>query len=132
MRTFRFKPELRLSFLPMYNLWCNLGKSVWSWTCDIVRLVFDWIAHLERYILLKTPLESDQWFQSYEQLKDSQNNRKKTNETNFFFWLYLAIYAPDFWVWLIPLDCNTFMLSLCVVILLDFTYFYSFSILFYK
>ncbi len=38
---------------------------------------FDWSAHLERYILLNTTPQSDQWFQSYEQLKDSQNNRKQ-------------------------------------------------------
>ncbi len=29
------------------------------------------------FVLLKTPLESVQWFQGYEQLKDSQNNRKQ-------------------------------------------------------
>ncbi len=58
-------------------MWCNLGKSVWSQTCDIFSFLWDWIAHLERYILLKTPPELDQWFHSYEQLKDSQNNRKQ-------------------------------------------------------
>ncbi len=50
---------------------CDLRESVWSWTYDIFSFLFDWNAHLERYILLKTPPESDQWFQSYEQLKDS-------------------------------------------------------------
>ncbi len=32
---------------------------------------------LERYILLKIQVESEPWFQGYEQLKDSQNNRKQ-------------------------------------------------------
>ncbi len=58
-------------------MWCNLGKSVWSPTCGIFSFLFDWSAHLKRYILLKTPPESHQWFQSYDQLKDSQNNRKQ-------------------------------------------------------
>ena len=55
-----------------------------------------------RYILLKTPPKLDQWFRSYEQLKDSQ-----TKEIHIFFWLYLTIYAPDFR--LIPTDGNTFI-----------------------
>ncbi len=29
--------------------------------------------------MLTTPPELDQWFQGYEQLKDSQNNRKQKN-----------------------------------------------------
>ena len=56
-------------------MWCNLGKSVWSRTCDIFIFPFDWSVQLERYILLQNPPELDQWFQSYEQLKDSRNNR---------------------------------------------------------
>ena len=60
-----------------HDMWCDLGESVKSWTCDISSFVFDWRANLERYILLKTPLESVQWFQGYEQIEDSQNNRKQ-------------------------------------------------------
>ena len=48
----------------MYNMWCDLGESVGSRTCDIFSFLFDWSAHLKRYILLKTLPESDQWFQS--------------------------------------------------------------------
>ena len=59
------------------HMWFDLGKSVWSQTCDIFSFLFDCCAHLERYILLKTPPELDHWFQSYEQLKLSQNNRKQ-------------------------------------------------------
>ena len=36
------------------NTWCDLGKSVWSRTCDIFNFLFDWIAHLGKCILLKT------------------------------------------------------------------------------
>ncbi len=63
----------------VYNvyMWYDVGKSVLSRTCDIFSFLFDWSSHLERYILLKTPPESDQWFQSYKQLKESQNNRKQ-------------------------------------------------------
>ncbi len=59
-------------------MWCDLGKSVGTQTCDIFSFLFDWSAHLQRYILLKTPPESDQWFQGYEQLKilrTIENNR---------------------------------------------------------
>ena len=65
---------------------------------------------MERYILLKAPSESDQWFQSYEQSKDSQNNRKQRNS-----FLSLAIShnnAPDFWLTL--LDCNTYIFNVCI------------------
>ncbi len=58
-------------------MWCDLLKSVGTRTCDIFSFLFDWSAHLEKYILLKTPLELVQWFQGNEQLKDSQNNRKQ-------------------------------------------------------
>ncbi len=78
-----------------WHMWCNL-RNVWSLTCDFFSFLFDWSAHLERYILIKkNPPESDQWFQSYEQLKDSQNN-SKTKESHSFFWLYLTINAQDF------------------------------------
>ena len=60
-------------------------------------------AHLEKYILLKNPPESDQWFQSYEQLKDSQHNRKQRNS---FLFLAITINAPD--LRMILLDRNTY------------------------
>ncbi len=69
-------------------MWCNLGKSVWSRTGDIFSFLFDSSAHLERYILLETPPESDQWFQSYEQLKDCQNNKK--HKRNLFPFLAIS------------------------------------------
>ncbi len=58
-------------------MWYDLAESVGTRTCDIYSFLFDWIAHLERYILLKTSLKTFQWFQGYEQLKGSQNNRKQ-------------------------------------------------------
>ncbi len=72
-------------------MWCDLGKSVGSRTCDIFSFLFGWSAHLvgssaqlERYLLLKTPPQLDQWCQSYEQLKGSQNNRKQKKYLFFF------------------------------------------------
>ena len=89
----------------LWHLWCDLGESVWSQTCDIFSFLFDWTAHLEKHILLKTSPELDQWFQGYEQLRDSQNNRKQ-KEIISFFWLYFTINVADFQ--LILLDRNTF------------------------
>ena len=54
----------------------------------------------------KTLPKSDHWFQSYEQLKDSQNTRKQ-KEIHSFFWLHLTINAPD--IRLTPLDRNTYV-----------------------
>ncbi len=28
-------------------MWCDLGKSVWYWSCDIFSFLFDWSAHLD-------------------------------------------------------------------------------------
>ncbi len=39
------------------HMWCDLGKSVGTRTCDIFSFLFNWSAHLERYLLLKTPPE---------------------------------------------------------------------------
>ncbi len=64
-------------------MWCDVGKSVWSPACDIFSFLFDWSVHLEILILLKTPPESDQCFQSYEQLQDFINNRKHRNSVRF-------------------------------------------------
>ena len=90
-------------------LWCDLGKSVWSQTCDIFSFLFDWSAHLDRYILLKNPPESDQWFQSYEHLKDSVNNKKKKEKKEISFSDYIVqskLPTSD----VTPLDRNTYEL----------------------
>ena len=83
-QTIVFPTSALICFNTLY-MWCNLGNSVWSLTYDIFSFLLDWSAHLERYInfLLKTIPESDQWFQSYEQLKDCQNKRNS--------FLFLAI-----------------------------------------
>ncbi len=85
-------------------MWCDLGKSVWSLTCDIFSFLFDWSTHLDRYILLNTSPELDLWFQSYEQLKDCVNNRKQ-KKINLCFWSYLTVNTPNFR--LILLDHST-------------------------
>ncbi len=69
-------------------------------------------AHLERYILLKTPPESEKWFQSYEELEGIKIIENK-KEIHSLFWLCLTIDAPD--SWLILLDCNTNDLFLFLV-----------------
>ena len=106
-------PLVVINPIKIYHTWCDLGKSVWSLICDIFSFQFDCSAHLERYILLKTPPESDQWFQGYEHLNDSLNNRKQRKFilfSGFIFWLFLAMsstmHAPNFW--LILLDRNTY------------------------
>ena len=55
------------------NMWCDIGKSVWSRTCNIFSFLLDWNAHQEKYILLKTPNSGSK----LQRLKDSLNNRKR-------------------------------------------------------
>ena len=81
-----------------HYVWCNLGKSVWSRTCDIFSVLFDWSAHLERYILLKTPPELDQRFQSYQQLNDSQNNRKQKKFILFSGYISQSMLPTSDWL----------------------------------
>ncbi len=88
-------------------MWCDPGKSVWNRICDIFSFLFDWCVHLERYILLKTPPESVQWYQSYEHLKGSQNNRKQKKSIPFSGCISQSIH-PTSKFRLIPLDCNTY------------------------
>ncbi len=57
----------RLPFL-LDNLWCDLGKSVWNWTCDIFSFLCDWSTHLEGTFCWKPHLNRS----SYEQFQGSQ------------------------------------------------------------
>ena len=68
--------------------------------------------HLNGYSLLKTQLQLDQWFQSYDLLNGFQNNNK-TEEIHSFICLYLKINIPNFW--LIPLDRNTYCIFVSCV-----------------
>ena len=80
----KFQPNCMVKlfgYIKRLHMWCDLGKSVGTRTCNIFSFLFEWSAHLERYILLKTPPELVQWFQINEQLKDSQNRKRK----EFFF-----------------------------------------------
>ncbi len=65
--------------------------------------LFNWSAHFYLYLN-----ELDQWFQSYEQLKDSQNNRKQQKLIPFSA-VSQNQYGPDFW--LIPQDRNTYRVT---------------------
>ena len=59
----------------------SLKSDMWHF-----QYLFDCVilsAHLERYTLLKNSPELDQWFISYKQLKDSQNNTKQRNSFLF-------------------------------------------------
>ena len=64
---------------PCY-MWCDLGKSVWSRTCNIFSFLFDWSAHLERYMLLKTHLNrtsGSKVMSNWNILKTIANKKKK-------------------------------------------------------
>ncbi len=83
------------------HMWCDLAGSVRICTCAIFSFLFDWKAHLERYIMLKTPLQSS----------GSKVMILRTIENNIYSFLFLVIYltisVPDFR--LIPLDRNTYI-----------------------
>ena len=80
---------------------CNLGKSVWNWTCDIFSFLFDWSAYFEKYILLKTLSELDQWFQSMCNWRLLRTIQNKRNSFHFLAMSHNQCFR------LIPLDRNT-------------------------
>ncbi len=87
-------------------MWCDLAGSVGTRTCDFFSFLFDWSAHLERYILLKTYLNRSSGpkaMSNWRVLRTIENNR----HSFVFFWLYLTINTADFR--LIPLGHNTYL-----------------------
>ncbi len=108
------------------HAWCDLGELVGSRTSDIFSFLFDWNPHQERYVLLKTPPESDQWFQSYSNWKILKTIENKRNSS-----LFLAVSHSQcsrlltdptrsqhilMYFWLIPLDRNTYE---CIILKLS-------------
>ena len=84
-------------------MWCDLRKSVGTRTCDIFSFLFDWNAHLERYILLKNPFElvnaPDFWLNSppeidkrilYEKCK-SFHSKELTLKNEGLQWMILLL-----------------------------------------
>ena len=70
-------------------------KSVGTRTCDIFSFLFGGTGDLKRHILLKTPIESVQWFQGYEQLKGSLNNRKQLKLISFSGYISQSMLLPS-------------------------------------
>ncbi len=96
-------------FVNQKYMWCDLGESVRRRTYDILSFLFDWSRHQERwYILLKTPPESDHWFQSYSEWKILKTIENKRNA-----FLFLAV-SHNQCSRLPTLDCNTCMLEFCI------------------
>ena len=76
-------------------LWCDLGESVWSRTCDILFSI--WLKCLlgeVHFAENPTRIGSVEVMSSWRILKTKENN------------------VPD--CWLIPLDCNTFYFIFCM------------------
>ncbi len=73
------------------DMWCDIGKSVWSRTCDIFSFLFDWSAHLQRCIVMrsvKTHHMSQNWY--FELLVSWEN-------LNYF--LSRTFYLDLLWYW---------------------------------
>ncbi len=101
----------KMSMNQTSQMWCDLGESVGSRTSYILSFLFDWNSHWERYILLKTPPESDQWFQSYWKILKTIEKKR-----NVFFFLVVSHNQCS---WL-PIDPATQMCHV-VVSLCNFT-----------
>ncbi len=76
--------EIMIEFL--IAMWPDLGESVGGRTCDIFCFLFNWSPHEGRCFLVKTPPESDQWFQSYTNWKILKTIENKRNS-----FLFLAV-----------------------------------------
>ena len=87
-------------------MWCDLGKSVWSRMWHFEFPISLKCSLGEVHLLLITPPESVQWFQSYSNWRMHKTIENKKN--NSFFCLYFLINAPNFR--LIPLDRNNMFL----------------------
>ena len=84
------------------NLWCDLGKSIRTRTCDISVLylievliwrgTFCWKLHLN-------------WTSGSKVMSNWRILKTRVKRNLSYFWLYLAISAPDFQ--LIPVNGNT-------------------------
>ena len=84
-------------------MWSDLAESVGSRKHKIYSFIFDKSTFLEWCIMLKIPPESNHWFQSYEQLKDPQNNRKQKKFIPFSGYISQSMLPTSR---LIPLDYN--------------------------
>ena len=67
-------------------MWCDQAKSVWSRLDANFFNLPDCVHYFKSYILQKTPLKLDIWFQRYGQLKGCKNNKKQG-----YYILYLTI-----------------------------------------
>ncbi len=78
--------------------------------CDFFIFLFDWSwsAHLVGEVhFAKNPTWIGQVVPKQFWPIEGFSKQKKIKEIHSFFWLYLTINAPNFW--LIPLDCNTYI-----------------------
>ncbi len=68
-------------------MWCDLGKSVGTRTCDIFSSLFHWSAQLEMYILLKPHLN---WSSGSKVMSNWRVLRTIENNTNSFVFLVIS------------------------------------------
>ena len=76
-----------------YVVWSS--KSVWSRSNSVFICLTNCMHQFYSYILQKTKLKLVNWFQRYEQLKDTKNKRKRKT-FSAFAWLYRKINISDF------------------------------------
>ena len=58
------------------HMWHDQGKWVTCRQCSILSFQYNLLVHLRSYILIQTPLQSEIWFQRYEQIFEFLNNVK--------------------------------------------------------
>ena len=88
-------------------MWCDLGKSVWYWSCDIFSFLFDWSAHLDSGPFCWKPhLNRSSGSKVIWTIGRVLKTIENTKEIHSFYCLYLTINAPYFR--LILLHHNTY------------------------
>ena len=82
-------------------MWCDQAKSVWSRSNPVFISLTNCMHHFYSYILQKTPLKLDNWFQRYEQLKFAKNKRKQKTLSALFGSILKSIFPTSDWFSLI-------------------------------
>ena len=97
-------------------MWCDQAKSVWSLSNSVFIFLTNCMYLFHCYILQKTPLKLEIWFQRYEHVKKAKNNRKQKMFSALFDSIIKSIFPTSDWFCLITshMYSSKFILSVLI------------------
>ena len=99
--------SLMMLISPTAQMWCDQAKSVWGRSNSVFIFLTNSMHHFHSYILQKTPLKLVNWFQRYEQFKDTKNNMKQKTFSALFGSILKSIFPTSDWFCLITAQMFT-------------------------